>query len=355
MGSSGSDKRICVGNPTCWLLLLLTASLIVNVVFAVFGYLAVRNLQNNVRDLQNDVADVQGHLTVASEVKEQMSEILSHNAADRQKRSGSFPTSSSRLAADVGTMFISVIRSMCRPDGAVCIPGKDGLPGRDGLPGTSGVPGKAGSVGLRGPPGKPGAKGMGLPGKQGPIGIPGGKGEKGGEGVKGNKGERGYTGYKGERGMRGEKGDDGIQGEQGEKGESRKLKLLLPNQCNTANHQVLSDVWRKASLPYTEYHRDGDGFEGFQPGWHVFAASIGGQMTETCPPTRHCGAVAPGWLNGSHPTVIGQTSKESVCFHYKDKCCFRQVTVDITNCGQFYVYNLPNEPYGGSLVYCSNA
>ena len=407
MSRRGSDEKVWVANKTCWLLTMFTASLAINITLTAVGFVVIRNMQN-------DIADLQGQRSAASETKEPISDMLSEIAADKEKRSVLSPTSSSRLAVDVGSLFVSTIKSMCKPEGAVCIPGAkgeagqpgrdglpgvnglagrdgepgdDGLPGRDGLPGTTGATGRDGPMGIRGVPGKSGAKGMGLPGKQGPIGIPGGKGDKGERGEKGGKGdiggqgiqgvkgiqgekggqgdrgEQGYTGYKGgkgergmtgEKGMRGEKGNKGIRGEKGEKG---KLELPLPSQCKKTNHRVLSDNWRKVSSPtdMSNIRYDRTGHHGFQPGWHVFASSIGGQMPETCSPINHCGTLSTGWLNGSHPTVFGQTSKETVCFHWDNNCCHWQTTVDITHCLGFYVYNLPSEPCGCSLAYCSDA
>ena len=398
--SSSDLKKICFANPT-WLFTLLTALVITNIVFSAVAFLSIRQLKN-------DVLDIQEQQTVASEMKEQISDILSEFMAEREKRSAS--TSSSRLAVDVGSVFVSAIKSMCKPEGAVCIPGAkgeagqsgrdglsgvnglagrdgepgdNGLPGRDGLPGTTGATGRDGPVGLRGPPGKPGAKGMGLPGKQGPIGIPGGKGEKGERGAKGGKGhiggqgiqgikgiqgkkgergergEQGYTGYKGERGEKGRAGEKGMKGDKGNKGiQEEKGILTLPSQCKKGHHRVLHDTWRKVSSKVRNFgfHRDIKQPErNFQPGWQTFAHSIGGQMPQTCPSTFHCGTRAPGWLNGTHPTALGETSKETVCFHWDNNCCKWQTTVEITNCGGVYVYNLPNIPCDCSLAYCSDA
>ncbi|XP_062512438.1 macrophage receptor MARCO-like [Corticium candelabrum] len=370
---SGSDlKKICFANPTCWMFTLLTALVITNIVFSAVAFLSIRQLKN-------DVLDIQEQQTVASEMKEQISDMLSEFTAEREKRSAS--TSSSRLAVDVGSVFVSAIKSMCKPEQAVCIPGAKGEAGQSGRDGLPGATGRDGPVGLRGPPGKPGAKGMGLPGKQGPIGIPGGKGEKGERGEKGGKGhiggqgiqgvkgiqgkkgergdrgERGYTGYKGERGEKGRAGDKGIKGGKGNKGiQGEKGILTLPSQCKKGRHRVLHDTWRKVSSEVDEfgYHRD-TREKNFQPGWYVFADSIGGQMPQTCPPMHHCGTHAPGWLNGTHPTALGETSKETVCFHWNNNCCKWHVTVEITNCAGVYVYNLPEGPCECWLGYCSDA
>ena len=140
-----------------------------------------------------------------------------------------------------------------------------------------------------------------------------------------------------------EKGDEGIQEE--------KIEPLLPRQCNKTNHSVLSETWRKVSLSVYKFGKHCDGL---QPGWYVFAASIGRQMLQTCPPKCHCGTHVLGWLNGSHPTVVGQTSRNTVCFHYYSFCEW-QVPVDITNCGGFYVYHLFSKMPNCNLAYCSNA
>ncbi|XP_068671273.1 uncharacterized protein [Montipora foliosa] len=40
------------------------------------------------------------------------------------------------------------------------------------------------------------------------------------------------------------------------------------------------------------------------PGWYRFAGDAGDGMPTYCPPTRRCGTDAPGWLNGSYPTMV---------------------------------------------------
>ena len=120
--SSSDLKKICFANPICWMFTLLTALVITNIVFSAVTFLSMRQLKN-------DVLDIQKQQTVASEIKEQMSDMLSES---REKRSALSSTSSSRLAVDVGSVFISAIKSMCKPEGAVCIPGvKEKLDNRE--------------------------------------------------------------------------------------------------------------------------------------------------------------------------------------------------------------------------------
>ena len=74
-------------------------------------------------------------------------------------------------------------------------------------------------------------------------------------------------------------------------------------------------------------------------------------MPETCTPGKHCGTHASGWLNGSHPNVVGQSVQRTVCFSFDNNCCLTQTTIEIINCGMYYVYNLPSTP-GCYLAYC---
>ena len=394
-GSSESDEKCCSFSAIFWMILFLTGSVVVNVIFNGVVFMSQQYLWRALKQVEE-------HQSATTEMSK-MNDILFEFAGQRVKRTALSPTSSSQLAVDVGSVFVSAIKQMCKPKGAVCIPGakgeagqpgtnglpgrdgrdgqsgsdgqpgKDGKPGRDGLPGTTG---RDGPMGLHGPPGKPGAKGLGLPGKQGPIGIPGAKGDKGdrgergmkghvgsegrqgakgiqGEkGERGDRGERGYPGYKGERGVgeRGMTGEKGMKGDSGSKGtKGVKGETGVPSPCHSDNHQILSDTWRKVSSGNSG-HCD----NGLQQGWYLFSPSIGGAMPETCPPIQHCGTYAPGWLNGIHPTGVGQTRNETVCFHWNKNCCMRQVTVDIINCGLYYVYHLPQSPTC-NLAYCSNA
>ena len=90
-------------------------------------------------------------------------------------------------------------------------------------------------------------------------------------------------------------------------------------------------------------------------GWKRFADSIGGSMPESCPESVHrCGTAAPGWLNGAHPTVVGQSADMQVCFYWSGNCCSIQVSVEVINCGLYYIYNLPLPPFC-FLAYCGSA
>ena len=309
----------------------------------------VAQLQLQIDELQRNVAEMQDDQSSTSQMTKDINILLSSQEKQRNTRSES-STKQSPVIDGIASAFALAIKQLCKPSGAVCIAGPRGSPGRDGLT-IIGPPGQDG----KGVPGLPGVRGVkGLSGKQGPKGV----GEKG---EMGPKGEMGMKGEQGEKGDRGSPGAAGIQGEKGRKGDKGvNIDLLLPSPCYPHNHRVLNETWRKVSQnrDTVGIHCDNEGDRlnqhGFQPGWYRFSSTIGEAMPETCPPDLHCGTSGPGWLKGSHPTVIGQNVSQTACFHYYSNCCNSQVTVQVINCGSYYVYDLPNVPFC-NMAYCGKA
>lgn len=92
---------------------------------------------------------------------------------------------------------------------------------------------------------------------------------------------------------------------------------------------------------------------GIGPGWYRFGGAAGTRMPTSCPPTRRCNTRAPGWINGTHPAVAdGQVSK-TVCFHWYNDCCLFSTSIQVRNCGSYYVYFFSGTPGNlCSLRYC---
>ncbi|XP_046553819.1 oncoprotein-induced transcript 3 protein-like [Haliotis rubra] len=62
-------------------------------------------------------------------------------------------------------------------------------------------------------------------------------------------------------------------------------------------------------------------------------------------PTSHvdinsCGANYPGWLNGTLPSETDGIVDMTVCVSFYNEPCRKQVTIQVKNCGLFYVYYL---------------
>jgi len=80
--------------------------------------------------------------------------------------------------------------------------------------------------------------------------------------------------------------------------------------------------------------------------WYRFTSDAGVMMPELPPGRRRCGTGLPGWLQGIHPKVINQPKEAKVCFQSGtgDECAYSQ-NIEVTNCGDFYVYYLPEVPF----------
>ena len=86
------------------------------------------------------------------------------------------------------------------------------------------------------------------------------------------------------------------------------------------------------------------------------AGEAGTRIPEQPPKYMRCGTDVPGWLNGTHPAIPGEQIDATVCFNQSGysggtKCDY-PVTVTIRNCGEYFLYKLPQTPVCG-LRYCA--
>ena len=95
---------------------------------------------------------------------------------------------------------------------------------------------------------------------------------------------------------------------------------------------------------------EGD-WKGAAASWYRFQEPAGTQMADSSPYTFSCGTYAPGWLNGTHPAVVGQNVTQQVCFNGSGNSCYYNIDVEIKNCGGYYLYKLKGVP-DSSLKYC---
>ncbi|KAL9967107.1 hypothetical protein ACROYT_G025275 [Oculina patagonica] len=90
-------------------------------------------------------------------------------------------------------------------------------------------------------------------------------------------------------------------------------------------------------------------------GWYRFQGAAGDRMPDTCVLQYRCGTVAPGWLNGAHPTVAEGAVTRQVCYRAADRCCDERNIIKVQNCGGYFVYELQRMPFFGCFRYCGNA
>ena len=75
-------------------------------------------------------------------------------------------------------------------------------------------------------------------------------------------------------------------------------------------------------------------------GWYRFQGAAGDRMPDKCVLQYRCGAYAPGWLDGIHPTVTEGVVTRKVCYHYNGDCCRWRNIIKVKNCSSYYVYEI---------------
>ena len=75
-------------------------------------------------------------------------------------------------------------------------------------------------------------------------------------------------------------------------------------------------------------------------------------MPTSCVTKRHCGTLAPVWMNGTHPTVKDGIFNRTVCGTYDHGCCQYKHTIQVRQCpGPFYIYKFGRLP-SCTLAFC---
>ena len=114
----------------------------------------------------------------------------------------------------------------------------------------------------------------------------------------------------------------------------------LPLECT--NYLNISDVTRRAYYEFGGTSCDDVRFPSAM--WIRFIGS-GGSLLANCPiPYRHCGATSPGWYSGVYPSIIGTSTIGDVCFNWGTNTCMWRVTIQITFCNGFFVFELSPPP-----------
>ncbi len=126
-------------------------------------------------------------------------------------------------------------------------------------------------------------------------------------------------------------------------------KLCIADNPECSDYVDLTDEWRHVDWSYDRARCDNT----LTPRWYRFGGDAGNQMLDYAPGDYSCGTHASGWVEG-HPFGIGVTDSFLVCYDWSGPSsdCTWSHDIDITDCGDFYVYNLIATPWGCSGVYC---
>ena len=78
-------------------------------------------------------------------------------------------------------------------------------------------------------------------------------------------------------------------------------------------------------------------------GWYRVVGPAGTRLADT--PTKgyyYCGTAAARYVQGNHPTKIGETVSTKACYYYVSNLpCHKPQDIKIRNCGEYYLYYLP--------------
>ena len=115
------------------------------------------------------------------------------------------------------------------------------------------------------------------------------------------------------------------------------------------NYRDLSEADRAQGNAQPPHNRNDNGLV---TGWYRFEGAAGDRMPDKCVLRYRCGTSHPGWLNGSHPSVVEGVVTRTVCYSGYSGCCSNTDIIKVKNCSSYYVYQLARTSYSR---YCGNA
>ncbi len=168
----------------------------------------------------------------------------------------------------------------------------------------------------------------------------------------------GETSFCGDSVVDEENGEDCDDGLAGSASCSTSCEWILDAQC-ALSYAEFDDVSRVVDQTLGSSDARTDNVSHWSPSpdwagadWYRFAVGDG-KMPESAPEIYSCGTHAPGWLDGAHPSVNEGVVSASVCFNWNGDPCEWSASIEIVNCGDFYLYNLPQPPIN-RLRYCAD-
>ena len=119
-----------------------------------------------------------------------------------------------------------------------------------------------------------------------------------------------------------------------------------------SSYSVLSDESRSAFVKSSGYTWDR-----YLNGWYRFMGKAGDSMLDYAPSRGsyyRCSAYSPGYLSGQHPKGSEGIVSRTVCFVYGGSTCKWTTTIQVKNCGNYYVYKLNALTSNYYLRYCGS-
>ena len=117
------------------------------------------------------------------------------------------------------------------------------------------------------------------------------------------------------------------------------------------SYSVLNDESRSVLKTSSSLTRDY-----YISGWYRFMGKAGDKMLDYPPtygPGYRCTTIYPGYLSGQHPRGSDGVVYRTVCFISSGSTCWTSTTIQIKNCGDYFVYKL-NALTSSYLRYCGS-
>ena len=140
------------------------------------------------------------------------------------------------------------------------------------------------------------------------------------------------------------------------------VTTTLPDDpCYDIDYHILDDETRNLNYGRVDNFCDGLEYECKSPdwkgsSWYRFDGLGGTKIPEYIVEEEHCNTFAPGWLIGTHPTILGETVERTVCFNGFGDFCGRKTGIQIRNCGTYFLYYLEDMSFSTNWYrYCSDS
>ena len=126
-------------------------------------------------------------------------------------------------------------------------------------------------------------------------------------------------------------------------------EMPLPSQCFQA-YTTLSNASRNVA-----YTGSSSCDNAMNNTWYRFSGAAGTMIPNSAVAGYHCGTDAPGWMNGTYPSIADGVVSRTVCYNFSSNTCFWSNSIHVVNCGSFYLFQLPPPAGGGicNLNYCA--
>lgn len=135
--------------------------------------------------------------------------------------------------------------------------------------------------------------------------------------------------------------------------------LPLPggDPCSDNNYRHLSESDRTVSSSTSDIKCDADDLEGGRESWYRVSGGAGNALAAvTAPAKGYCGTKVQVYLAQSHPIPSEGIVQRKVCGRTARHTCNNPQSIDVVNCGAFYLYKLVKlrECNSNGWRYCTN-